>query len=62
MHGIGQSRQERIYRSVQVIDLWAAACGFVLFFGIKKLHGLRVDKRIEEEGLDIHEHGEACYN
>jgi Amt family ammonium transporter len=45
-----------------VIDLWAAACGFALFYGIKKLHGLRVDKRIEEEGLDIYEHGEACYN
>ena len=34
----------------------------ILFYGIKKLHGLRVDKRIEEEGLDIYEHGEACYN
>jgi Amt family ammonium transporter len=47
---------------ILVIDLWAAACGFALFYGIKKLHGLRVDKRIEEEGLDIYEHGEACYN
>ena len=47
---------------ILVIDLWAAACGFTLFYGIKKLHGLRVDKRIEEEGLDIYEHGEACYN
>ena len=47
---------------VLVIDLWAAACGVVLFFGIKKLHGLRVDKRIEEEGLDVYEHGEMCYN
>jgi Amt family ammonium transporter len=44
------------------IDLWAAACGFVLFYGIRKLHGLRVDGRIEEEGLDIYEHGESCYN
>ncbi|MCM8873447.1 MAG: ammonium transporter, partial [Paludibacteraceae bacterium] len=47
---------------VLVIDLWAAACGFALFYGIKKLRGLRVDKRIEEEGLDIYEHGENCYN
>ena len=47
---------------ILVIDLWAAACGFVLFYGIKKLHGLRVDKRIEEEGLDVYEHGEMCYN
>lgn len=47
---------------ILVIDLWAAATGLVLFFGIKKLFGLRVDKRIEEEGLDIYEHGESCYN
>jgi Amt family ammonium transporter len=47
---------------ILMIDLWAAVCGFVLFYGIKKIHGLRVDKRIEEEGLDIYEHGEACYN
>jgi Amt family ammonium transporter len=45
-----------------MIDLWAAVCGFALFYGIKFIHGLRVDKRIEEEGLDIYEHGEACYN
>ena len=44
------------------IDLWAAVTGVLLFFGIKKLHGLRVGKRVEEEGLDIYEHGESCYN
>lgn len=44
------------------IDIWAAATGFLLFWGINKLAGLRVDKRIEEEGLDIYEHGESCYN
>ena len=47
---------------ITVIDLWAAATGILLFFGIKKLHGLRVGKRVEEEGLDIYEHGESCYN
>ncbi len=47
---------------VLCIDAWAAVAGIILFGGIKKLHGLRVDKRIEEEGLDIYEHGEACYN
>ena len=47
---------------ILVIDLWAAVCGVVLFFSIKKLHGLRVDARIEEEGLDVYEHGESCYN
>lgn len=44
------------------IDLWAAGTGLILFYGIKRICGLRVDKRIEEEGLDIYEHGESCYN
>ena len=44
------------------IDIWAAVTGIILFWGIKKIAGLRVDKRIEEEGLDIYEHGESCYN
>ena len=47
---------------VLAIDIWAAAAGVVLFFGIKNIAGLRVDKRIEEEGLDIYEHGESCFN
>ena len=29
---------------------------------LKKTIGLRCDKRIEEEGLDVYEHGETCYN
>ncbi|MBR5108314.1 MAG: ammonium transporter [Bacteroidales bacterium] len=47
---------------ILVIDLWAAGTGVLLFYGIKKFHGLRVGKRVEEEGLDIYEHGESCYN
>ena len=47
---------------IVVIDLWAALCGFLLFFGIKKFFGLRVEPRVEEEGLDVYEHGEGCYN
>ncbi|MCR4994910.1 MAG: ammonium transporter [Bacteroidales bacterium] len=47
---------------ILAIDLWAAACGFILFYGIKYLKGLRVDARIEDEGLDVYEHGESCYN
>ena len=47
---------------IAVIDLWAAVCGVLLFFGIKKAHGLRVEARVEDEGLDIYEHGESCYN
>ena len=34
----------------------------VLFFLVDKTVGIRVDKRVEEEGLDIYEHGESAYN
>ena len=36
--------------------------GYILFKVLDKLFGLRVSKRIEEEGLDIYEHGESAYN
>jgi len=41
---------------------WAIVASTVLFFGLKYFNGLRVEKRIEEEGLDIYEHGESAYN
>jgi len=41
---------------------WGLGTGFLLFFILKKTVGLRVDKRVEEEGLDIYEHGETAYN
>ncbi|MBP5502032.1 MAG: ammonium transporter, partial [Bacteroidales bacterium] len=44
------------------VAAFAFAIGYVVFIIIKKTHGLRVEKRIEEEGLDVYEHGEACYN
>ena len=47
---------------ILMIDLWAAVTGVILFYSIKKIHGLRVSARIEDEGLDIYEHGETCYN
>lgn len=45
-----------------VVAVFAFVCGFAIFFTIDKIHGLRCDKIIEEEGLDIYEHGEAAYN
>ena len=48
--------------AILCVDGWAAACGLLIFQTIKHTVGLRVDKRIEEEGLDIYEHGESCYN
>lgn len=41
---------------------WSFGCGLIMFLLIKKIHGLRVDSRIEEEGLDVYEHGESAYN
>jgi Amt family ammonium transporter len=42
--------------------VWAAGGGFILFTILKKLKVLRASKRVEEEGLDIYEHGEGVYN
>lgn len=47
---------------VLCIDAWAVVMGVILFAGMNKISRLRVDRRIEEEGLDIYEHGESCYN
>jgi len=44
------------------VAAFAFAAGMIMFLIIKYTHGLRVEKRIEEEGLDIYEHGEAAYN
>jgi len=41
---------------------WAFAMGLILFSVLKATGNLRVSKRIEEEGLDIYEHGESVYN
>lgn len=45
-----------------VVALFAFFAGMVLFNIIKRTHGLRCDRRIEEEGLDVYEHGESAYN
>ena len=45
-----------------VVGCWAATMGFVVFKSLDIIHGLRVSARVEEEGLDIYEHGETAYN
>jgi Amt family ammonium transporter len=45
-----------------IVGLWAALMGFIVFKALDKAFGLRVPARIEEEGLDIYEHGESAYN
>jgi Amt family ammonium transporter len=47
---------------VLAIGAWALITGFILFKILKATNGLRVSRRIEEEGLDVYEHGEAVYN
>ena len=41
---------------------FSAVMTFILFKVTDQLVGIRVDKRVEEEGLDIYEHGESAYN
>ena len=45
-----------------VVAVWAGVMGYIIFKVLDRIHGLRVSKRIEEEGLDIYEHGESAYN
>jgi Amt family ammonium transporter len=44
------------------IGAWAFGMGFILFKVLKATNGLRVSRRVEEEGLDVYEHGESVYN
>jgi Amt family ammonium transporter len=47
---------------VLAVAAWAMGLGFILFFILKKTIGIRVSRRIEEEGLDVYEHGESAFN
>lgn len=42
--------------------VFSAVVTYILFKLVDSTVGLRVDKRVEEEGLDIYEHGESAYN
>jgi ammonium transporter, Amt family len=44
------------------IAAWSMGLGFILFKVLKATVGLRVSRRVEEEGLDIYEHGESAVN
>ncbi|WP_088654621.1 ammonium transporter [Geofilum rhodophaeum] len=47
---------------VAVVGLWSFSAAYLLFTILKKTMGLRVTRKEEEEGLDIHEHGQSSYN
>lgn len=42
--------------------VYSGVVTFILYKVVDKLVGMRVDKRVEEEGLDVYEHGESAYN
>ena len=44
------------------IVAWSFATGGLIMFIMHKVRGIRVAPRVEEEGLDIYEHGETAYN
>ncbi len=44
------------------VAAWAMGMGFLMFMILKKTVGVRVSRRVEEEGLDVYEHGESNYN
>lgn len=59
----GDWRQLGVQILATVISIvFSAVMTFILFKITDKLVGIRVDKRVEEEGLDIYEHGESAYN
>ena len=42
--------------------VFSAVVTYILYKVVDKIVGIRVDRRVEEEGLDIYEHGESAYN
>ena len=56
------SSENSVYRSRGNCSLGTLECYRTILYLLKKFNGLRVEKRIEEEGLDIYEHGESAYN
>ncbi len=48
-------------KSILIIALFCIVTSFIIFYSIKQLIGLRVNKEEESEGLDIAEHGMKAY-
>lgn len=47
---------------VSAVAAWSLGSAFIIFKILKVTIGLRVSARVEEEGLDIYEHGEKAYH
>lgn len=61
-YGFGFSQLISQAIGVAAVAAWAISIALILFTVLKYTNGLRVSRRIEEEGLDIYEHGESAYN
>ena len=48
--------------AVVVVAVFTGVMTFILFKIIDKTVGIKVKAVVEEEGLDIYEHGESAYN
>ena len=46
---------------VVAVLVWCLVTGFILFYGIKAMTGLRVSEEEEQTGLDYEEHGASAY-
>ena len=46
---------------VVTVLVWCLVTGFILFYGIKAVTGLRVTEEEEQAGLDYEEHGASAY-
>ena len=46
---------------VLAVLVWCLVTGFILFYGIKAITGLRVTEEEEQAGLDYEEHGASAY-
>jgi len=46
---------------VVAVFVWCLVTGFILFYGIKAITGLRVTEEEEQAGLDYEEHGASAY-
>lgn len=58
--GFGMLTSQAI--GVGAVAVWGIGTGLLLFTAIKKIIGLRVTAKEEENGLDYYEHGEKAYN
>jgi Amt family ammonium transporter len=61
-YGGGAAQLGSQFIGVLAVAAWAMGLGFLVFYILKKTIGVRVSRRIEEEGLDVYEHGESAYN